>query len=230
MTLLEISDQVCNKVGKTDTYSKNICKNFVRFRYRTIWEGFLWTESKTTATQSIPSGTGDFTVSSTLELVTMVIYDGTPLKQFQLEQLLSLSPTFLTDSGQPRAFINKPKVAGNCVIRFDCIPTLTKNATIAGKSVFVPLTADSDQPVIRGINDVLLAYVEGDMWQYIEQSSTANDKYAEAQGLLSAVTIDLEKQQQTQTVQLMPTFQDWQLSDLVTTTQNYNNNNWFLRG
>ena len=65
---------------------------------------------------------------------------------------------------------------------------------IIGKKALPPLMVDSDTPIIRGIDQVLLAYAEADMLDYHRQYGKAQAKFAEAEKLF-ADAVALEQQQ-----------------------------------
>ena len=45
MTIGEIVDIVCSKIGKTDTNTKARCKEYVRYRYKMLYDKRLWIDS-----------------------------------------------------------------------------------------------------------------------------------------------------------------------------------------
>lgn len=229
MTLLQIATLACQTIKKTDTYSMTLCKTYVMKNYQMIWEKFTWVDSQTTVVQSLGSGTSTLAVNSNVELVMMVVWDSYPLRNSDIVSLYRMRPDWTTQTGSPRFYINLPKSNGQCNIQLDSLPTLTKNVTIVGKSVFVPLVNDSDVPILRGIDNALIALSEGDMMCYINQVGSANSYYTKGQAMVQEM-IDLETKQQTQLFQMMPVKMDWDLNDLVTTTQGINNDTYFLRG
>ena len=229
MTKDSITNLVCSKVGKTDTTSVTNCGNYVEQRYQMIWDSFLWTESKKTVVQSLVAGTNTITVDSTIELVTEVIWDTYPLRNIDIESLYRTKPNWTAQNGAPIYYICKPKSGSNCILQIDAMPTVTKNVIITGKMVFTPLASGTSTPLLRGIDNTLISFVEGDMLQYCKLYGTADKKYAEAKSMLDRM-IDLERNQQTQVAQMIPMKHDWDTNDLITTTQGLNNDTYFLRG
>lgn len=230
MTLAQLATFITNKIQKTDTTAVAVCKSFLKQRYQMIWEKETWGDSKTTVTASCINGTSDFTCDSTIELVTQVIWKNTPLTNVNLENMFRYRPDWQTAIGKPIYYMIRPKsVAGRCVIRFDVLPDETQNVITTGKLVFTPLSTDSDVPLLRGIDNTLLAFCEGDMLEYIQQRQTAKGKYEEAQALFQEM-LDLELQQQTKILQIVPSSNDWNYPQLVTTSQGWTTESYFLRG
>lgn len=230
MTLAQLASFITNKVNLTSTTASQTCKEFIKRRYQMIWEKETWSDSKTTVTSSCASGTSDFTINPTIELVTQVIWKTTPLTNVNLENMFRFRPDWQTATGQPLYYMIRPKDAtGHCVIRFDMLPNTTENVIVTGKLVFTPLSADTDVPLLRGIDNTLLAFCEGDMLEYMQQRQSAKDKYAEAASLFQEM-LDLELQQQTKILQIQPTSNDWTYPQLVTTSQGLTQQTYFLRG
>jgi hypothetical protein len=63
MTLAEIADFVCSKVGQTDAESVAAAKSFARQRYQLIWDSALWRDTQCVVA-AMTAGTGAPTVNA----------------------------------------------------------------------------------------------------------------------------------------------------------------------
>src|ERR1700753_656168 len=158
MTLQQLTQYVGNNVQKTDTNSLNTFQGYIQKNYLMIWEKYTWIESKTSVTQSLSAGTNSLLVDSNIELVSMVIWDTYPLRNSDLENLYRWRPDWPTQTGTPSFYVNMPKQSGQCFIMFDTSPTTTFNVTIVGKMKFTQLVNSTDTPLLRGIDNALIAF------------------------------------------------------------------------
>lgn len=205
MTLQEIASFVCNKIGKLDATSLTICKEFIKSRYRLIWEGFTWNDSKIIVTQSLPSGTSELTINSQVEFVIDISWKGLLLENISAEAVMRWNPALLdpNQSGGPLQFITLPKSGGACVVRFITKPTVTDDILIVGKRVYTPLVNDDDEPLLRGIDNALIAYAYSDMLERERRPGTAQIALQEAVGMIAQM-VEIETQQQTKIQRLVP--------------------------
>lgn len=94
------------------------------------------------------------------------------------------------------------------VIRFNNKPKYVSGETIKinvlGKRRIRPLMSDLDELQIRGIENAVLAYVEGDMLERMKQYGKAQVKFSEGQTML-AVARDTERAQSAHVQRLTPT-------------------------
>lgn len=94
-----------------------------------------------------------------------------------------------------------------CRLRLNLVPEYvaseTVNLIVVGKKRLRPLRNDYDEPQIRGIDNALIAYAEGDMLERSRQFGKAQVKYGEASSLLDVVR-DLERGQSSAVSVLQP--------------------------
>lgn len=91
-------------------------------------------------------------------------------------------------------FNNKPRYVSGTSIKIN----------VLGKRRIRPLVNDSDELQIRGIDNAMLAYVEGDMLERMKQYGKAQVKFGEGQTML-AVARDVERAQSAHVQRLTPT-------------------------
>lgn len=103
----------------------------------------------------------------------------------------------------PTNFVNLPKDAnGNARVKPVPAPLQAGTLFVLGKLKWVEL-ASGDTPCLRGIDNALLAYAEGDMLERARQYSKAQSKYAEASAQVQIMK-DIEKGQQQSVSTIMP--------------------------
>ena len=77
----------------------------------------------------------------------------------------------------------------------------------------LPALTDSDSPKINGIDNALLAYVEGDMLEHMRQYGKAQVKQQEAAGAMMLMR-DLESAQSAKIARLIPEVPNvWDIND-----------------
>jgi len=322
MTLSSIANFVCVKIGKTDSSSIAIAKDFVRQRHEMVYDTGLWKDSiiitdftlQTRDTTDTNPYTSDITSSEYLQTFTLpyavarpinIVYDSELLSCRDLQSLAQTQPDTLLSVGDPVAFtemepqaISKPTssepfkmqlkaytdasdagkavyfkgtrnqrpvneslalTANNhygsvefdevhyaskpvtdgevqfsngaatevipaeetryslCRVRLNLKPQYVDGETVSviviGKKRIRPLRNDNDEPMIRGIDNALIAFVEGDMLERGRQFAKAQIKFQEASSLLT-VTRDIERGQSAAVSVLQPnTLGDFDRSD-----------------
>ena len=94
-----------------------------------------------------------------------------------------------------------------CRIRLNLVPRYVTGEEVClivvGKKRLRPLRNDNDEPQIRGIDNSLIAYAEGDMLERQRQFGKAQVKFGEASSLLDVVR-DLERGQSSAVSILQP--------------------------
>lgn len=228
MTLTELSSFVTSKLSSTEAADVAACQSYINRRYQMIYEGYLWTETlgvastavAASATEVVLSGAPSITFfHSAVAPVTFIDFpvatrftetgqtDGVELPGYDWMSFFQIDANaWNTDAGAlatPRNFINLPKSGGGFA-RLRLVPTPSAAGTLytLGKLKWVALAA-SDTPCLRGIDNTLLAYAEGDMLERARQYQKAQSKYAEA-GAHLAIMRDIEKGQQQSISAIVP--------------------------
>lgn len=241
MTLTQLADQITTKLSDTDSASVTTCKKFINNRYRMVWETALWTPSLGIVSASVVASdetitlSGDpsvfyyptsSTVASTAPRLDFVVAarftetgkdDGVDVIGSDWVQFFEIDPNMWNDTsqrqGNPTNFAPLPADAsGNCRVKPIPTPKAAGTFYCLGKLKFTEL-GDSDSAVIRGVDNALLAYAEGDMLERSMQYQKAQAKYTEATNLLQ-VCRDLDRVQPQNVSRIIPLVPDyWQQRD-----------------
>lgn len=306
-SLTQIADIVTRKIGKTDSAAVALCKDFIRSRYRMIYDAALWKETRLSLSISVTSGTTTVFVPHEMERVisarwdvdTVVwpadheflfesdsgIYDRTGTPRFwtalansgvavapgakaitivsssasdtgltvQVRGEVGTTEDFetITLNGTTEAtgtklwttitHIGKPTTVGRMTvtnsddtelvvlwpketarqhvrIQLHETPNTSKTLLLLGKRRPRELWEDADAPILRNIDNALLAYSEGDMLEYGKQYAKAQVKFQEAAGHV-AVMRSLDSDQEGRIARIVPAYSgEWQRDDFTTST------------
>jgi hypothetical protein len=205
MTLGELKTFCTTKLGITDTAAKSVAGTFANARWKMIWDAQPWRQTRWQATISVPAGTQDVTLGTEFEFVTACRWKGqNELLPISDQAAFSINPAGYDQSGTPLGFAQIGKTTGGLVqIRLFQIPTETQNLLVLGKRKCIELTADSDTPLIPGIDPCLQAFVMGDLYQWIRQFSKAQVHYEEANALLAKM-VEIETAQTSEIRRIIP--------------------------
>ena len=243
MTLSELADQITTKLSDTDSASVVTCKKFINNRYRMVWESQLWTQTLGVVSASVsandetvtlsgdptifyyPTSTTTASTAPRLDFVVAAKFtetgkdEGHEISGQNWIQFFQLDPNIWNNTADRRTtpvnFTPLPKDAsGNC--RIKPIPTPNAAGTVyaLGKLKNTDL-GDSDSPVIPGVDNVLLAYAEGDMLERSMQYSKAQLKFTEATTLLQ-ISRELDNVQQNKVSVIVPDVPaHWSRNDFI---------------
>jgi hypothetical protein len=206
MTLAEYSTFVTNKLGQFDTLSSSLCKEFTKARYKMIWDAYLWRDTQVLITGLAADTTGVMLFPNGVERIIAIRASRTHiLTQADSPMLMQLDPTVFERTGEPVAFEDFTDTAdGNKLkLRLYPIPQASIEITLSGKRALIPLVNDSDRPIIRNIDNALIAFVQGDMLQRARQYGKADKVFAEAGALLQSIQ-NLENQQSARVQRVIP--------------------------
>lgn len=211
MTLTEIATQVVNTIEMTDATSLARAKTFCRTRAKMIWRGHDWYVSKKLHTQSVTGldsvgvDTGLVEIDdATLDYIIAATWNDIELVGMDHSTLLRLDTNAFGQVGQPAFWTPEPRSGSDKPqIRLSEFPSQTKTLLVLAKKL-APELADGDQLYqINGIEDALLAYVEGDMRKRDSQRAEANVLYAEGHAFIKAA-LAAQHRQMGQTTRLVP--------------------------
>lgn len=228
MNLSQLASFITTKLSDTDSASVAVCKDFINRRYQMIWDSALWTEtlgvvSQATAANetetvlstapsitfyqsaSVPTTFADFVVAAkftrTGDEAGVEIIGQDWVSFFQLDPNLWLDVA--SRRATPGNFINLPKNgAGYARVKMNPTPDVAGTLYVLAKLKWVAL-GDSDSPVLRGIDNALLAMAEGDMQERARQYAKAQAKYTEG-GANIQIMRDIEKGQQQSNSVIIP--------------------------
>jgi hypothetical protein len=191
MNFTQIRDFVTAKVSKTDTYSQDRCLDYVKARHKMIYEGFDWKTAQIIVEKTISSGSTVTTVTvPEVHHCLSVRLDSNLLDpvsaSFIFEHSTSAKDDYST-AGVPRYYEEfQDPVSGNRSIRL--FPPLADTGAnhslvILGKA---PYGDAWTSPAIPQTENALVAYVTGDMWEYLHQVGKAQAKFQEAALIMQA--------------------------------------------
>jgi hypothetical protein len=211
LKLSEYLDFICPKVGQSDTISRNLCRTFVQHRYRMIYDMRNWKDALDLITGLEVGLDGIMPYPDGIDRIIAIRSSGNHMIQptdsaFIMEQ----DPTLFERSGDPLAWEDYyvPSVAvlpapGIHKIRVFPVPTIATNIILQGKRTFTQLTNDSDAPILRNIDQALIAYGTADMLQRQRQYQKAQTVYQEASAALDNM-VKAETERSGFNVQIIP--------------------------
>lgn len=228
MTLSELASFVTTKLSDTDAASVTVCKSFINARYRMLWDACLWTETMGVTSKTVAQGDTELTLSDAptitffqsasvpttfldfpvaMRFTASTSTDGIEMLGHEWQTFFQIDPNAWNNvtgrQGPPANFINLPKNgSGYCRIKPVPVPDSAGTCYVLGKLKWVTL-GDSDSPCLRGIDNALLAYAEGDMLARARQYGKAQMQYAEAAAQFSIMK-DIEKGQQQSISSITP--------------------------
>ena len=240
MTLSELADFVCEKMMDTEAPSVTLCKSFINRRYQMIWDSAVWNESLGTISQPVLTNTADVTLSEDPQVFYFPTATTTVGAKMDFIVAAKFIPTgeesgsetinsdwatfFQVDPGMfentsgrrsfPSNFVNLPKSAtGKCRIKLVPATSTAGNLFALGK-LKLETMGDTDSPVLRGVDNALLAFAEGDMYERSRQFAKSQVKFAEAAAHIQIMK-DLEKGQQQSITRIVPYINDeYSVSDI----------------
>jgi hypothetical protein len=187
---------VTNKVHQTDSNSVLRCKEFVQARYQMIYDFANWKDALDLLTGLSADTTGIMTYPANIDRIIAIRSTKTHLILPTDSALaMSVDPSIFERTGDPigwedfvdTADSNKHK------IRLFPTPTATTDIIMQVKRAFVQLSAGTDVPILRNIDNALMAYVTGDMYERQMRIGQAQAKFQEA-----AAFLDLMRRQETE--------------------------------
>lgn len=216
-----IAQFVANKMQKSDSATLDIIKNFVDRRYEMIWDTTLWRQTLATTTYTVAVDTEDLTLNSTVDFPVSARWNDLEIIPMDYQAVFQVDPTLFNDSGSVTNFIVLPRdSSGNSRIKLLRKPNEEKSLLVLGKQKItadgntwttssststdvLPQMADTGEPVINGIENALLAFVEGDTLEHMRQYGKAQIKFQEASGQLT-VARDLDNHQAARVSSIVP--------------------------
>jgi hypothetical protein len=143
MTLSELADYTCAKVGQTDEDSLGQCKRFLNARLRMIWDSALWRDSLCLATVSLAARQSWIILPASIERVLKLrAGSGAALPPLESALVFDYSPDLFDSAGDPLGFaVFAPVVHGPCDDAGDAlIVTEGSGASVArdaGRKAFI---------------------------------------------------------------------------------------------
>lgn len=242
MTLSDMASFITAKLNDTDASSVSTCKDFIKRRYELIWNSSLWLESVGAVSHAVAANDTSVTLSedpdwfyyptsgtvastaARLDFPVAVRFiktgdaDGRELVNGDWWTFFQFDPNAWENDASHRAtpsgFVHLPKNAsGYC--RFKLVPTPDAAGTlfVLGKMKLTNLSGDTDSPTLRGVDNALIAYAEGDMLERSRQYGKAQAKYAEGAEHVRVMR-DMERGQQQAHSRIVPMVEaEWGVAD-----------------
>lgn len=192
MTLLDFSNFITARLNQTDATSVTLCKQFIQRRYDMIFGQRNWRDAmKNVAASLTDTATGYLDMPATIDRVVAIRAGGDHiLTPIDSPMIMQIDPTAFERSSTPIAYEEFTDETVDPIkrkIRFIPIPVETTALLITGKRPFVQITQDTDTPILRDIDNCLIAFATADMLERQRQYGKAASKIQEASALLQAM-------------------------------------------
>jgi hypothetical protein len=216
MTLGEIASFVCRKVGQLDSTSDGLCREFIKARHSMIYDCFPWVDSQVNANVTLPAGSNAVVLPTGISRVVAIRARGTAggvtndgeehidtggaatsgyfLDPVNANLLIQTDPAIFDRTGSPTVYHEVTDLDNIRKIRIYPKPSINTPLLIAGKRTIRELESTDDEPLLRNVDQVLIAFAMGDMLERQRHYGKAELKFKEAAALLEAAKA-LETQQ-----------------------------------
>lgn len=186
MNFISIRDAVCAKVSKTDPYSQDRCTDYIKARDKMIYDSFDWKAAQIIVEKTITAGAGTTTTVSVPEVhhAISVRLDGKLLDpvsaSFIFENATATRDDYST-AGTPLYYDEQLDLtSGTRKVRL--FPPLADDGinhslVVLGKA---PYSDAWTSPAIPATESALIAFVIGDMWEYLHAVQKSQAKLQEA--------------------------------------------------
>jgi hypothetical protein len=217
MQLKDYSAFICSRINQSDAISVSLCKQFIQRRYQMIYDMRNWNDAKMNVSANLTDTTGGILqMPAAIDRVIAIRASGDHiLVPTDSPAVMQIDPLAFERSAVPLAYEefsddnSAPSAPGPNKIRFIPIPSQTVPILITGKRTFVNLVNDTDSPIIRNIDNPLIAFATADMLERQRQYGKAQAKVSEATSLLN-VMIQLETEKGGNMPRIIPfTEPDW---------------------
>jgi hypothetical protein len=194
MDLGGFTSQICKEVNTTDEDSRAVCAHFVDRWYKYIATKFDWRDCRRRDEIASVAGIDNVALPTTVDRIISIRYGDHFLDPVDDTFYVESDPTIFERTGIPQAYQEFTEDDGTRKIRLYPMPAVDGTMLIIGKRKLPDLTADSDVPILRGIDEPLYAFGLSEMLRYHKQYAKADQIKQEANALLDNA-IALEKQQ-----------------------------------
>ena len=205
MTLADYATEICMEVNQHDADSIAAAKVFVNRRYRMIWNSHAWRDALGLVAVTADN-TGLMPLPPAIERPISIRASGDhELVPTDSAYVMQIEPAAFEEIGTPLAFEEFTDTTNNNarMIRFFPVPSQNTAMLVFGKRALVPLVADTDAPVLRNIENVIIAYVHVDMLNRQRQYAKAQLILQEASAMLDAMR-RLETEQSATVQRIVP--------------------------
>ena len=142
-TVSEIATYTTDKLGINDSATVDLAKNFIRARFRMIWDSFYWIESKVAETITLhPASTQIVTFTTAIDKIVAIRWNDRRILPVNEETVFQIDPSAFDNEGETVAFARLPKDgSGQPRIKLFEIPQEAREIVALGKAP-VPTLAD----------------------------------------------------------------------------------------
>ena len=187
MTLAEISAHVTQTVGQTDATSVAVCKDYVKRNYQIVWDSHDWRDARVHESLSFTAGDGLENLPAAVDRVIAVKLDtnNALLDPVDAADVLAYDASVLNSTGTPTMYEELTTSAGVHQLRLYPAPATNSTVTVVGKRVRPELT-DGTSPILRNIDNILIAFTMANMLERQRQYAKANQQVEKGGALLEA--------------------------------------------
>jgi hypothetical protein len=201
MTFEDLANFVCNKMNQTDSSSFSACSGFINRRYEMIWDSENWLDTLLSTFLTLGVGDSAEVLDDRLErAITVSILRGPIVEKVDRKFMLEAHPELITGLfgevafGIPLFYEEVIDTFGAHTLVFYPPSDEVRTLEVWGKKQFVPLVNPTDAPIIRNIDNCLIAFVFADMLERARQFAKSKEKITEA-GTLLELMRKVEKEQ-----------------------------------
>lgn len=137
MTLQELAEYVCDKVGPNDSETMALAKRMIQRRYQMIWDSHLWSDSLVLQ-PDLSAVNGIVTLPHKIDRIVALRWGQFELPPINTVNVFQLHPRMLDETGIPVAFVELSPVA-------TLIPPLSEPMVLVSSSA-----SDTGLVTVRG--------------------------------------------------------------------------------
>jgi hypothetical protein len=223
LTLADYVNFITPKVGQTDTVSRGLCREFIKHRYRMIYDMRNWKDALVLKTGLSVTTTGVMDYPADVERIVAIRSTGTHMLTPTDSAFIMLQdPALFEQTGDPLSWEDyyEPSAsqdnpgAGTHKIRVFPTPQVTTAIILQGKRIFDQLVQDSDSPALRNIDQALIAFGTADMLQRQRQYAKAQAVLQEAAAALDGM-VRAETERAGHQVRVVPYTEDYGVEEIL---------------
>jgi hypothetical protein len=205
MNLGDFKNFSAAKLGLTDTLTKTQAGEFAKARWRMIWNFHLWRQTRHADEVAVASGQQVVILPASFETPLAARWNATQGLAATLDlSVFGADPANWNVPGPVLRYSPMPRAEdGRVQIRLHGTPEKAGVLLVLGKRTCIDLIADTDTPLISGTDECLIAFIMGDLYQWMRQFSKAQIFFQEANALLAKM-VEIETAQTTETRQIIP--------------------------
>lgn len=192
MNILQIAATACATVGIVDADTLTVAQGFARIRHQQIYEGFDWTAAQEIISKPVTAEDYSIDLPEAERVISARWTNGHGVSNFldpvSESYLFESLPELIQDlgrgTGTPKYYIARwlPEQQ-HMGVGITPVPNEDGSVVFLIKRKF---QSGGDTPLIPNIDEVLVAFVVSDLWEFLRQVGKAVEKRKEATALLQA--------------------------------------------